>query len=552
MDPNTQTFYVIAAGLNFSLSLTLLTFSYLRPATLVTRAAATAILMAAVAMFAAGYAPLLPSWTVVGTNLLLIAAVAVLHSGVAAYCAQRPPTPDRCGWAIVALSAVPFWYWGLVQPNGIYRTVLLSFAITAVNGRTALRLGRFFIQKSGGVPVAVLGVLFAALSVWMGVRGLVLLTAAPVPVEHRGANPTAWVTVFWYIVLTSLIAVCVIWMEVERFQAARDDYGQARGHLLGATAATRDNLLLLWSAVVILAVGIISEVGITYQALYQDEDRRLQTGAALVSEARVEHRVAVVTEVDTLAGRRAVERIRPIAFSAALAEIVIVMLAVILTRVIRERDEQGRFIAMLSHELKTPLSALRMALGSEAMYRTARLQAMRSVEDMTGVIERCLLADRFRHGRVSLDLQRCDLGAVLRELCAVGALADRTVLEVSDLPECKTDLPLIRVVLSNLIDNAGKYGAAGQDVRIAASPKARVGKHGVAITVTNAVGSAGFPDERRVFQKYYRAPGAHRKTGSGLGLYLAFSLARLLGGRLHYLSTDSEVSFELWVPAAIR
>ena len=52
-----------------------------------------------------------------------------------------------------------------------------------------------------------------------------------------------------------------------------------------------------------------------------------------------------------------------------------------------------------------------------------------------------------------------------------------------------------------------------------------------------------------VFKKYYRAPGAHGKVGSGLGLHIAEGFARKLGGRLRYIARDDKVNFELWIPA---
>jgi signal transduction histidine kinase len=50
-----------------------------------------------------------------------------------------------------------------------------------------------------------------------------------------------------------------------------------------------------------------------------------------------------------------------------------------------------------------------------------------------------------------------------------------------------------------------------------------------------------------VFEKYYRSPGAYRKTGSGLGLYLVKSYMHLLGGQVSYAVVDDQAEFALWI-----
>ncbi len=74
------------------------------------------------------------------------------------------------------------------------------------------------------------------------------------------------------------------------------------------------------------------------------------------------------------------------------------------------------------------------------------------------------------------------------------------------------------------------------------------GQDGLSIVVANCPGRAGMPDPQRVFQRYYRAPGAHSKTGSGLGLHIAEGFARMLGGKLSYQPKASTVKFALWIP----
>jgi len=113
-----------------------------------------------------------------------------------------------------------------------------------------------------------------------------------------------------------------------------------------------------------------------------------------------------------------------------------------------------------------------------------------------------------------------------------------------------SDAYLIGIVLGNLLDNALKYAAPQSpiELRVQAAAGAQ-GRAGWQVELDNALGPAGAPDLERVFQKYYRAPGAHGKIGSGLGLHLSRAIARQLGGELACsLPGGERIRFTLWLP----
>jgi signal transduction histidine kinase len=66
--------------------------------------------------------------------------------------------------------------------------------------------------------------------------------------------------------------------------------------------------------------------------------------------------------------------------------------------------------------------------------------------------------------------------------------------------------------------------------------------------VENTVGSAGFPEADKVFDKYYRGAAAQRQSGSGLGLFLVKSLLALMRGKIVYTPLSERVRFEMWLP----
>ncbi|MDP3053093.1 MAG: HAMP domain-containing sensor histidine kinase [Methylobacter sp.] len=520
--------------MNFCLSLILMGFAYLQPGTLLIRRFASAMLLLGVAFFISAYGPLLPrATTVMGTNMLLLAAGVVLHTGFASFCRQQAARYDYVGWGTVGITALPFWYWGLVEPNGHYRSVVFSCTVVLVNSRTAVVLLREVITNARRMPIALMGGLFMVLTVWMLVRGIMLLlTEAPATVQS-GANPTLWITVFWYIVLAALMTGCVIWMEINRLRSYRINFGLQEEAVLGTLQPLRANLLLLWSMVTIFVLAIVSELFIVYQAFYQSEYERL----LLVSEIPVDDISPAI-----------LGRMAPILVAALLMIVVVMTLALILSWVVRQREEQSQLLVMLSHELKTPLSVLRLALGAEVLPPKIRQLALRSVLDMNAVIERCLQTDRLYYGRIAITKTACNLGDEINALCTHHLASERLLVELPTLPVCHTDRQIVWVILSNLIDNALKYSQAQQPVRITAAVTMPSHTTGILVSITNTVAANALPDAQQLFHKYYRGETAHKVTGSGLGLYLARRLAKALGGQLSYAPDTNEVTFNFWIP----
>jgi signal transduction histidine kinase len=208
---------------------------------------------------------------------------------------------------------------------------------------------------------------------------------------------------------------------------------------------------------------------------------------------------------------------------------------------------------MLTHELKTPLSVVSLALGGSATSRPQmRERALRAVNAMQAVIDRCAQIARFDHVHPSGDespiLREIDAQVVLREAMAAQEHAD--LIDVEPPPAmltCKADRQLLAIVLSNLLDNAIKYAPPGSRVRVSINVAAFRGRSGMAICVSNPVGRAGRPDVNHLFEKYHRGAHARHRSGSGLGLYLSHRLAKRMDGHLSLLDGE-DVRFELWLP----
>ena len=217
----------------------------------------------------------------------------------------------------------------------------------------------------------------------------------------------------------------------------------------------------------------------------------------------------------------------------------------------QQSEEQSRFMAMLTHELKTPMSVISMALGSLRMQlgeQRILLHAERAVDDMNAVVERCTQADRIEQGQLEILRETIVLAELVQDVCDNSREPERVVLHPGTVPLLHSDSQLLRTVLSNLIDNAMKYSPAASVINV----KWGVKSAGLWLSVDNVASSAGMPDASKVFTKYYRSPGAHSKTGSGLGLYLVRGLCTQLQGMVSYRPEANIVRFEVWLPVSTR
>ncbi|MCF8003883.1 MAG: hypothetical protein K9L32_06680 [Chromatiaceae bacterium] len=215
-----------------------------------------------------------------------------------------------------------------------------------------------------------------------------------------------------------------------------------------------------------------------------------------------------------------------------------------------KRQEMGRFLAMVTHELKTPLAIVRMVLGAAQRTPTLSMQADQAIDDMAAVIERCALADRLDNSLLKPQVTECDVEAQVREMVEHRPTPERFQL-TGAAARIHTDSALLRIIITNLLDNALKYSPPQSPISLRLEPAAQNGIDGIALEVANRPGKSGRPDPDRVFDRYYRHSKAHNVTGSGLGLFLCRGLARLIDGDIDYCPTPTHIRFRLWLPRSI-
>jgi signal transduction histidine kinase len=221
-------------------------------------------------------------------------------------------------------------------------------------------------------------------------------------------------------------------------------------------------------------------------------------------------------------------------------------------------DLQKKFTAMLTHELKNPLMASQMALGSirdrlhEEDPSIHRVNSIgHSLQEIDTIIERCAEIDKYEQGYIPLVIEKFPLGDLV---CIVKAShpSERIysiVRGTDDDLMLRSDIYYIKSILNNLLTNALKYSVAESLVELKLEYKHNTFKSELCLSVSNEVTDETKPDAIRVFERYYRSESAKQQSGAGLGLWLAQSMAHALGSHIHLRIDGSCVRFEFSIPA---
>lgn len=248
--------------------------------------------------------------------------------------------------------------------------------------------------------------------------------------------------------------------------------------------------------------------------------------------------------------------------------LVLVWLAILTER--RASRMKSDFIANVSHELKTPLSLIRMfgemvATGRHKGEEAAREYGgiiTRESERLSHLIDNVLDFSRLERGKASYHFAEGNLADVVEralDVCRYRLERDKMKLSV-DIAE---DLPLVRMdgnemtlVVLNLVDNAIKHASDGGKVQVSVFRAPGF----VMVGVRDFGPGIAREDQPRVFERFYRSHRTREKNvrGSGIGLALVKHIAEAHGGRVTVQSpvTDTPENmqgslFKVFIPATV-
>jgi signal transduction histidine kinase len=207
-------------------------------------------------------------------------------------------------------------------------------------------------------------------------------------------------------------------------------------------------------------------------------------------------------------------------------------------------DAQKSLLANASHELRSPLARIRMAveLLQDSASPAIRQELTRNISELDQLIDEVLLASRLDAvPQAGAAQEVVDITGIVAEECArVGAALDGVANAV------RGDATLLRRMVRNLLENARRHGGDAEVSVLLASATG-----GTLLDVCDRGPGVPAAERERIFEPFYRLPGASEKAGSvGLGLSLVRQIARRHGGEVECLPNgDHGACFRITLPS---
>jgi signal transduction histidine kinase len=223
----------------------------------------------------------------------------------------------------------------------------------------------------------------------------------------------------------------------------------------------------------------------------------------------------------------------------------------------RVKDE---FVALISHDLRTPLTSIMgyLELTLDDGNLTEQQRGYLDIADRNGdrllrLVNDLLFVARLEAGQLDLQPGELDLAAVVRQSVAeaeprAAAGGIELTCETSDVAAVQADKGRMYQLLDNLVSNALKFTPAGGDVRVSLTPVNGI----VRLEVSDTGVGIASAEQGRLFERFFRASTASERQipGTGLGLYIARAIVEAHGGSIAVRSELGEgTSFCVELPA---
>ncbi|MBL8697761.1 MAG: PAS-domain containing protein [Alphaproteobacteria bacterium] len=203
--------------------------------------------------------------------------------------------------------------------------------------------------------------------------------------------------------------------------------------------------------------------------------------------------------------------------------------------------QQRRFVAVVSHEFRTPLTVIDGAAqlidsllpdGVPPTVRARTARVRKAVRQMVELIDRILGSARFAEGRVTRNDETIDIRSLVQDVCdrqgSISPDFQITVTSDGQPPMLVGDPRLIEQIVANLVSNAVKYSGRSTSVAI----HIHADDAEIAIAIRDFGVGIAESEISKLFTRFYRAKTSQGIAGTGLGLHLSRDLVAMHGGRI--------------------
>ncbi len=210
---------------------------------------------------------------------------------------------------------------------------------------------------------------------------------------------------------------------------------------------------------------------------------------------------------------------------------------------------QSEFVAMASHEFRTPLTIIdsgaqrierRLGRMDAEQLKAKTKQIRNAVQRMTALIESVLNSASFDAGKFKIEIEACNLKEIVATVCQRQqeiSPSHNIAVNLRDLPtDIMGDPRLLEQVYTNLLSNAVKYAPDDPQIIVIGFQEdnqacVSVTDHGVGVPVL---------EQEKIFDRYFRASTSSGIAGTGIGLNLVAQTVELHGGEVDIQSVEGE------------
>lgn len=224
---------------------------------------------------------------------------------------------------------------------------------------------------------------------------------------------------------------------------------------------------------------------------------------------------------------------------------------------------QSEFISTVSHELRTPITSIKgfastLLSTKKELEKEKRDKYIRIIQNqadrLSRLVEDLLAVSRLESKKLQLTIHPVKLLPIVDYVAEVVGSKHKFSHEVKidcpkDLPEVWVDKDRLEQILTNLIDNAFKYSPESKVVDIRIQVDKLNYQDMVRVDITDYGIGIEAENQQKIFTKFSRLdnPLTRVTEGTGLGLYISRSLAKIQGGELRLESTKGKTTFSLYL-----